>query len=51
MSIAYEIPTSAASKVINAVLSAGVKPEELCRIAEFNLSALENLDDQMPFEQ
>jgi AraC-like DNA-binding protein len=51
MPIAYEIPVSAASKVINAAASAGVKPEELCRAARLELSALEDLDNQMPFKQ
>ena len=51
MPIAYEIPVSAASKVINAAASAGVKPEELCRAARLDLSVLEDLDNQMPFEQ
>ena len=51
MPIAYEIPVSAASKVVNAAASAGIKPEELCRAAKLDLSALEDLDDQMPFEQ
>jgi AraC-like DNA-binding protein len=51
MPIVYEIPVSAASKVINAAASAGVKPEDFCRAARLDLSALEDLDNQMPFEE
>ena len=51
MPITYQIPVSAAGKVINAAAAAGVKPEELCRHARVDLSALADLDNQMPFKQ
>lgn len=51
MPTAYEIPVSAVSKIINAAASVGVMPEELCRAVKLDLCALEDADNQIPFEQ
>ncbi len=51
MLIAYKIPVSAVSKIINAAEAAGVKPAELCRAVKLDLSSLEDAGNQIPFEQ
>ena len=51
MSIIYEIPVSAVSKIIKTAEAAGVSPEELCRSVKLDLSALEDADNQIPFRQ
>lgn len=51
MPVTYEIPISAAVKLVNAASAYGVRPEELCRAAGLDVSALEDGDNQMPFTQ
>ncbi len=47
----YEIPVSAADKIISAALAGGVAPEELSRAAGLDPSALEDADRRMPFSR
>ncbi len=51
MPIAYEIPVSAVSKIINAAAAAAVMPEELCRAVNLDLSTLKDADNHIPFAQ
>lgn len=51
MPVVYEIPISAAVKIINTASASGVAPEALCRAAGLELSALEDADNQIPFAQ
>lgn len=47
----FEIPISAAGKIINTASAAGVKPEEFCRAAKLDVSILDDVDNQIPFTE
>lgn len=51
MTAAYKVPVNAVGKIINAAKAAGVEPEELSRAARLDLSALQDVDNQISFKQ
>lgn len=51
MAIIYKIQVNSVGKIISAAESAGVTPDELCHSVKFDLSALEDVDNQIPFRQ
>jgi len=51
MSITHDLPVSSIRRIFNAAAASGVQPEELCRSAELDLSALEDSENRIPFTQ
>ena len=51
MTITHDLPVSSIRRIFNVAAAAGVQPEELCRNAELDLSALEDSENRIPFTQ
>jgi AraC-like DNA-binding protein len=51
MPVVFEIPASAAFKIVEAAAASGVSREELCRAAGLDSDALAEADDPIPFAQ
>jgi AraC-like DNA-binding protein len=51
MAITHDLPVSSIGGIFNAAAASGVRPEELCRSAKLNFSALEDSENRIPFTQ